>query len=401
MNQILRKTNLNKINEEAIQYAFDKYLFYYDSIESFYSRKEPTLKRKVMFYLKFILLAIFNVKYGILSLYANKDQMPILTDATIIMGDGSKLLCAMFFSLGLLLMVGKLMFVYYEKQSKIKFIDMVVGLNMGNPIYKISMEHRNKLTLRSFLLYNIYIKIFGLFAVLFGEFCTICGTIVVHVYGDYGNVILLWISSLNILFVFNQFQILFWVGYLFYLPITLLNYKLDELINKLRFSIKWNHDTGISNVLDSYNELIDIVKQLSGPYNIIIGLVYCFVPYLIAISVELVKLDTDDLILILIEYLHWLVFIFTILTSFIINQLSASITVRNKSIPKHLYPIFINERNIKLRTKLKIDSFIERLNKQFIGYYCFNLFKFTKLAFYQYAFTVSCTYILVFNFFKK
>ena len=401
MDRILRKTNLNKINEEAIQYAFDKYLFYYDSIESYYSRKEPTFKRKVMFYLTFIVLAIFNVKYGFLSLYAGKEQTPLLTDPIRVIGEGSKLLSAMFLSLGVLLMVGKLTMVYYEKQSNIKIIDIVVELKMGNPTYKINMQHHKKLTLRSFLLYYIYVKILGLFAVLLGDFCTVGAAIALYLYGDYGNVVILSISTLHILCVFHQFQLLFWVGYLFYLPITLLNYKLDELIQKLRFSIKWNHDTGINNVLDSYNELIDIVKQLSGPYNIIIGLVYCFVPYLIAISVELVKLDKDDLILIIIEYLHWLVFIFAILTSFIVNQLSASITVRNKSIPKHLYPIFINERNIKLRTKLKIDSFIERLNKQFIGYYCFNLFKFTKLAFYQYAFTVSSTYVLVFDFFNK
>ena len=272
---------------------------------------------------------------------------------------------------------------------------------MENPIYKVSMQHHKKLTLRSFIFYHIYIKIFGLFLELLGDFLIIVATIALYLYADYGNVVILWISTLNILFIFHQMKILLWASYLFYLPIVLLNNKLDELIKKLRVSIRWNNDNGIRKVLNNYNELIDIIQQLSGPYNIIIGLVYCFVPYLIAVSIELVKLDSDHLLLIATEYLHWLIFIFAILTSFIINQLSASITVRNKSIPRYLYPMFFNERNVKLRTKLKIDSFIARLNKQFIGYYCFNLFKFTKLAFYQYAVTISSTYILVFNFFNK
>ena len=401
MDQILRKNDLNKINDKLIQFAFDKYFFYYDSIESYYSRKEPTLKRKVMFYLTFIMVAIFNVKYGILSLYADKEQMTLLKDGTRVMVDASKLLSAMFFSLGIVTMVGKLTIVYYEKRSNFKFFDIVVGLKMGNPIYKISKEQLNKLILKSFILYHIYAKIFGLIVVLFADFCTILATIAVHLNGDYGNVVILWISTLNILFVFHQFPILLVASYILYVPITLLNFKLDELIRKLRISIKWNNESGIHKVLKSYNELIDIVQQLSGPYNVIIGIVYCFVPYLIAVSIELVKLDKDDTILIIIEYLHWFVFIFAILTSFIINQLSASITVRNKTIPRYLYPMFFNERNLKLRTKLKIDSFIARLNQQFIGFYCFNLFKFTKLAFYQYAFSVTSTYILVFNFFKK
>ena len=401
MDLILRKTNLNKINEELIQFVIDRYFFYYDSIESYYSRKEPTLKRKVMYYLTFLLLAIYNVKYGILSLYADKEQMTLLSDVTEVIGDGSKLLSAMLFSLGVCTMLAKVTFFYYEKQSNIKFIDIFFELKMGNPIYKIRMQHHNKLTFRSFILFHIYIKTFGLFAELFGDFCTIVATIALHLKGDCGSVVILWISTLNVLFVFHQLPLTLAASYVLYVPITLLKHKLDELIKNLKVSIRWNNENGIHKVLNNYNELIDIVQQLSGPYNMIIGGIYCFVPYLIAVSIELVKLDNNDPILIMIEYLHWLIFILAIITSFLVNQLSASITIRNKSIPKHLYPMFFNERNIKLRTKLKIDSFIARLNKQFIGYYCFNLFKFTKLAFYQYALTVSSSYILVFNFFKN
>ena len=32
---------------------------------------------------------------------------------------------------------------------------------------------------------------------------------------------------------------------------------------------------------------------------------------------------------------------------------------------------------------MKIDSFIARLNEEYIGFYCFNLFPFTKLAYFQ------------------
>ena len=89
--------------------------------------------------------------------------------------------------------------------------------------------------------------------------------------------------------------------FLFYGPIMLLNYKFDELIQALRVSIRWNKQQHIDQVLHSYNELIDVVLQLSGPYNMIIGLVYCLVPYIIAISLELTKLSRDDLLFTLLK----------------------------------------------------------------------------------------------------
>ena len=42
--------------------------------------------------------------------------------------------------------------------------------------------------------------------------------------------------------------------------------------------------------------LIKDIEQLSGAYNMIIGLVYCFVPYLIAINVELIKINRNDIL---------------------------------------------------------------------------------------------------------
>ena len=93
--------------------------------------------------------------------------------------------------------------------------------------------------------------------------------------------------------------------------------------------------------------------------------------------------------------------IVSILDAFVINHINASITVRNKSFPRYLYPVFCWKRKTNIRMELKIDSFIDRLNSQFVGFYCFNLFKFTKLAFYQYIFTLSSSYFLITTFFSK
>ena len=144
-----------------------------------------------------------------------------------------------------------------------------------------------------------------------------------------------------------------------------------------------------------------MVKQLSGPFDMMIGIINCFCPYLIAISIELLKIRGNDIASKIAEIFFIFLLIVSIVDVFVINQISASITVRNKLFPRYLYPVFFWKRKTNIRMELKIDSFISRLNSQYIGFYSFSWFKFTKLAFYQYAFTVSSSYILISNIFSK
>ena len=213
-------------------------------------------------------------------------------------------------------------------------------------------------------------------------------------------ILLLW--TVLLILLIDQMTIVILIGtFLFYVPITLINYRFDELIKKLCINIRLNHDDVIEQILKSYDELIGVVKKLSGPYNMIIGLVYCLVPYLVAIELKAAKIESDELFFTILKIGFSLLFIGGNVNAFIINQISASITVHNKSIPRYLYPIFSSQSKIRIRTKLKIDSFIDRLNTQLIGFYCFNLSKFTKMAFYEYAFIISTCYFLITRVLRK
>ena len=398
MDQLLSKINFDKTLDKVIGYAIDGYIFYYDSIDSYFSRKEPTLWRKTKFYLTFLLLAIFNVKYGLLSLYPDQLQWTPLKDATMIFGKQANLVQAVLFSLGMVTLLGKLVMVYYEGRKNLKVYDLIVGWKARKPSYQISNHHLKKITLRSFILYYGYIRILGSIAYFILISIVISITIVAYLYHDYGNVIILWFWSFIVITTFNQIKIVILIGtFLFYVPISIINYRFDELIKNLRVSIRWNNEQSLHQLLANYDEAIAIVQQLSGPYNMIIGLVYCLVPYVIAISLELTKIDRDDLLFQLLKLAFLTLFILTNVNAFIINQISASITVRNKSIPRYLYPVFTKRGNARIRMKLELESFIARLNTEYIGYYCLNLFKFTKMAFYQYAFSVSTCYFLIAN----
>ena len=398
MDQIVRKMNMDKISDKFLKYCFDRNIFYYDSTDSYFSRKEPTFKRKTKFYMRFLLLAIFTIKYGLLSLYPDNFKWLALEELSIIFGEQANLFHALEFGFAFLTLVCKLIVAYFERRKNLYLINFFVNWKARKPLFRIDQRHLKKITLWAYIIYYGYMKISTSILVLIQILMLFCGTIAAYLYYEYGNVIILCSWTFYYMIIACEMTLTL-QSYIFaiFIPITLLNYKFDELIEKLRVSIRWNNEQRIHQVLQSYNELIDVVKQLSGFNNMIIGLAYCMVPYIMAINIELTHINRNDFFFTLLKMAFISLFIVSNVGIFIINQISASITVRNKSIHKYLYPMFCNGRQRKLRTKLSIDSFIARLNTQFIGFYCFNLFPFTKMAFYQYGFTVSTSYFLVTN----
>ena len=360
------------------------------------------MRRKTRFYLTLLCLIIFNLKYGLLSLYPDKLLLKPLRDASLLLGDQAILVHSSLFCLGFVTLFSKLAVFYHESRSNIKNIDIMVDWWARKPSYRLSKPHLKTYRFAMSIIYYGYIRIFGVIAMMILSGGTIGLTIVTQIHCDYGNVVILWSWTLLIIFSINQMKIILLSGpLLFYFPIALLNYRFDELIKKLRIAIRRNNGRALYQIMESYDDLISVVNGLNGPFNIIIGLVYCVIPYLIAISVEGIKLDRDELVFKILNKIFLLLFLISNLNAFLINQVSASISVRNKSLPRYLYPIFSSGRNTNKRLKLKIDSFIARLNSQFIGFYCFNLFKFTKMAFYQYAFSISSCYFLLSGFFKN
>ena len=91
MDEILKKINLNELLDKFCRYAFDRHIFYHDSIDSYYSGEEPSFWRKVKFYLRFLVLIISTAKTCLSTLFPNTLLLTPLTDATIIFGKQSTL----------------------------------------------------------------------------------------------------------------------------------------------------------------------------------------------------------------------------------------------------------------------------------------------------------------------
>ena len=160
---------------------------------------------------------------------------------------------------------------------------------------------------------------------------------------------------------------------------------------------RWKNNKKMFNKMVRYDKLTKIIQQTSSTHNFIIGIVYFILPYFTSLSIMYCQAEQGNLIDLLCRISLVMVFIIAIVYAYLINKISASITARNTNLVRYLYKLFIIDQNNSLKHKLKIYSFIARLNEESIGYKCFNLFHFTKLTFFQYWMTVSSSYILITN----
>lgn len=177
-----------------------------------------------------------------------------------------------------------------------------------------------------------------------------------------------------------------------YISITYINYKFDEINYFLRVRIEANDRRGIMAAIDGHYRTIELTQRLAQLYNYIIGGIYLICPYVVGLGLEpLLRPDFNFFIKLVTIFF----FGFALCGLYFVNFLCASITVRNDNVPKHLYKVFSTNRRLNKITRLKLEDFLARLNGEYIGFYCLNLFEFTKLAFFQYGFTVSSAYILV------
>ena len=190
----------------------------------------------------------------------------------MVFGDQTILIHALSFSLLLITIIVKLIFFFHETKFEIKLFDIIVAIKARDQNYMLSQKHFKKIKFMTTFLYYGFVRIIG-FIFLFMFSLTITGiTIVTYKHYDYGNLIVLCFWSVLFIYLGNQVRItLMTPPVFFYIPIFFLNYKFDELISKLRVSIRWNNENNFDKILVTYDNLTVVVKQLSGPFNMMTG----------------------------------------------------------------------------------------------------------------------------------
>ena len=206
--------------------------------------------------------------------------------------------------------------------------------------------------------------------------------------------------------------------YIMLLSTTLLfiKYKQDDIIKSIRFTVLWRNKVRLYDNLQNYHQFTRLVDKLSKLINVICGIIYSITPFFISQMLWILTEEkSKNIFESFAQFYILFIFITVIIAIYIFDDIISNITKVNQTILKYLYPIFHEKQFTRFQhriafnlnynlgqlsdimVRIKIDSFIARLNEEFVGFYCFNLFEVTKLAFYQYIYMLMTVFVLIQN----
>ena len=150
---------------------------------------------------------------------------------------------------------------------------------------------------------------------------------------------------------------------------------------------------GLYKVTVLYNQLVIDIKMAASLLDLAISVFYITVPFVIGILSQIAYHFNGFT-----RYFALFGLFFPCTFNYTMYWMASSICSMNEIIVELLYPIQFDKTDNtrpKLLTRLKIDSFIDRLNNEFVGFHCLYSIEFNKLSFYNYILGISITYCLI------
>ena len=388
----------------------NNYFVYYDTLENYQGRIEPTRERKLLYHLYNLILVSGLLKYVSLTYYQD-DWLKVITGEVffLYLTHYKRVYAYINFGLVFIIFIKLLMF-YYEKNLNFDCNKLVSSSNL--------LKYHN----HSFLIVvNVLYWLGYLVTVLLIYFDAIIITIFTllayfnHTYNF--NLLILIISAIQVVICIKIcFETVISLAILYITVLIFLKWTQDEIIKSIRFNVFWRNKVKLNDSFKVYHQFTRTVNEMSKLINMLIGMIYILTPVMFSQAIVLFNEQAITLVDNLMKLLFIAIIPFTIICIYLVNHLGSSITIVNQSIAKFLYPLF-NDKNFNrlsqqsvglnlnynfgqlsnIMIHMKIDSFIARLNEEYIGFYCFNLFQFTKLAFFQYLYMFMTAYVLVFD----
>ena len=193
-------------------------------------------------------------------------------------------------------------------------------------------------------------------------------------------------STIQCLWLINLAEICYSGAFSFYFTMSMAQLRYKEII----YLVKCIKVAGFMRVNHLYNQLVIDINMSRRLIDPLIGIIYLAIPFPIGFLCQLI-IDS-----------HWVARFLAVIgllvacgANYIIYYMVSSICPMNKVIVKLLIPIQFENRHKTQQMKLKIDSFIDRLNEEFVGFYCLFAIKFKRMTFYQYILGISTTFLLL------
>ena len=402
----------NSIFKRIHLYLVDNYILYYDTFEHYQDGVEPPIKRKLLYHGTSLFLLFGLIKYLLLT-WIDEDSIKIMTgDILFVWTNYYRKGYIFFINLLILTILIRSVVFYYEKKLKI-FKNEIITINNGGNLFKYNNNENSLLKTANLVIWikDGFIIHFYIIAIIF-----ILLSVVVFIFSENNyNIFLFIIFTMQIIIGLKIIYIIY-SGYIIIIAIMFMFLKLkqNDIIKSIRFNVLWRNKIRLYDNLKQYHQFTKLINKLSKLINFICGIIYLFIPLFIS---QILSILTDvesknDL-----EIIAQILFLSSICGLFIIIYISvdtlSNITKVNQSLPKYLYPIFHDKQFTRFQhricfnlnynfgqlsdimVRIKIDSFIARLNEEFVGFYYFNLFAITKLSFFELIYMLMSDFVLI------
>ena len=375
------------------QYMVENSIIPCDSLEDYVNGRAMSRRKRILYLLWTILMTVNMVRFAILSLYSETWLLHHLGEFMYELYE-TKMMSLLYVACSFNSMPYLIFHYFLVKKSKFKTLEIfheLINNFEATRLNKINTKKMNRITFISDKIIRQQVKFIMIIIIISATYL---------VYLAYTDRIVdhsLIILSLNMittcLWLFKVVQIGFVETTIFCLTNLYMRFKFKEFRSQLERSVQITKQN-IQLSINNYTKISDLVKDSSLFCNYVIGTVYYNCSIMITITRTIAFDETIQLWkTLLFSYL----FVVILVLCYAINLIASWLPTNNRSIAKSLYPLFCNRHKlfVKTRTLMKVDDFISMLNKKYLGFYCFNLFKFTKISFYEYFIVLTTSYFLI------
>ena len=194
----------------------------------------------------------------------------------------------------------------------------------------------------------------------------------------------------TLLFLRQCFVLSMSTPFIFVLSILYMKFTFIQILKNIDRYVKDSRHCRMA--LSEHQRICTLVSQFSPFINNIIGFVYNVMPFIVIITLRMIMVN--ELALWKRCYL-FNILIVALTAGFFINKLVTWFPLNHRKIPKMIYPICSGKQSRPIGQLLTLDEFLSSLHKKFLGFYCFNMFKMSKLSFYKYVFGLTITYMVL------
>ena len=346
-----------------------------------------TFGRGMRYYATFVIHLLVMIKYAILAIYDDTYTISMFGES-FHMPSNIYYCSRLCLSIQMAVVPIKFLFLCFDDQFVANMLITISQFQTSLPFIRIN---NRKVNTRLWLMSKFYTKFrFQLRWFVIPAAMLYCSSLAYKYSPIPVNLVTLVFNSLfQCVWLINLVEMFFFGGVCFFLTMSMALLRYKELI----YLIKIYTVVGLTKVSHLYNQLVIDIKMCRRIIDPAIGIIYLSFPLPIGFFYQLL-LDGN-----------WLPRVLAVIgllvactSNFSMYYMSSSICPMNKIIVKLLIPIQFDDRHKTRKMKLKIDSLIARLSKEFVGFYCLYSIKFTRMSFYQYILGISTTYFLVHGF---